>query len=58
MACDPRANRITLRNPWGNFKTAGTSQGGVAYDGNAEVTMALELFGKFYQEITFGYAKA
>jgi hypothetical protein len=57
MACDPQANRITLRNPWGNFKKAGTSKAGVAYDGNAEVTMTLELFGQFYKEITFGYAR-
>jgi hypothetical protein len=57
-ACDPKANRITLRNPWGNFKTAGTSKAGVAYDGNAEVTMTLQLFGQFYKEVTFGYYKA
>jgi hypothetical protein len=55
MACDPQANRITLRNPWGNFKTAGTSKAGVTYDGNAEVTMTLQLFGQFYKEITLGY---
>jgi hypothetical protein len=58
MACDPQANRITLRNPWGNFKTAGTSKAGVAYDGNAEVTMTPELFGQFFKEITFGYSPA
>ena len=57
-ACDPKANRIILRNPWGNFKTAGTSKAGVAYDGNAEVTMTLQLFGQFYKEVTFGYYKA
>ena len=57
-ACDPKANRITLRNPWGNFKTAGTSKAGVAYDGNAEVTMTLQLFGQFYKEVTFGYLQS
>jgi hypothetical protein len=57
-ACDPQANRITLRNPWGNYKTAGTSKAGVTYDGNAEVTMTLQLFGQFYKEVTFGYYKA
>jgi hypothetical protein len=57
-ACDPQASRITLRNPWGNFRTAGTSKAGVAYDGNAEVTMALQLFGQFYKEVTFGYSRA
>ncbi len=58
MACDLRASQITLRNPWGNFKTAGTSKAGVTYDGNAEVTMTLQLFGQFYKEVTFGYDKA
>jgi hypothetical protein len=58
IACDPQANRITLRNPWGNYKTAGTSKAGVTYDGNAEVTMTLQLFGQFYKEVTFGYYKA
>jgi hypothetical protein len=58
MACDPQANRITLRNPWGHFKTDGTSQGGITYDGNAEVTMNLQLFGQFYKEVTFGYYRA
>ena len=57
-ACDPQANRITLRNPWGNYKTAGTSKAGVTYDGNAEVTVTLQLFGQFYKEVTFGYYKA
>ncbi len=54
--CDAKANRITLRNPWGNYKTAGTSKAGVTYDGNAEVTLTLQLFGQFYKEVTFGYA--
>jgi hypothetical protein len=58
IACDPQSNQITLRNPWGNFKTAGTSKAGVAYDGNAEVTMTLQLFGQFYKEVTFGYYRA
>ena len=57
MACDPQANRITLRNPWGNFNKAGTSKAGVTYDGNAEVTMTLQQFGQFYKEITFGYSR-
>ena len=57
-ACDPQANRITLRNPWGNYKTAGTSKAGVTYDGNAEVTVTLQLFGQFYKEVTFGYYEA
>jgi hypothetical protein len=58
MACDPQANQITLRNPWGKFGTAGTSKAGVVYDGNAEVTMTLEQFGQFYKEVTFGYDRA
>jgi hypothetical protein len=58
MACDPQADRITLRNPWGKFGTAGTSKAGITYDGNAEVTMPLQLFGQFYKEVTFGYHKA
>jgi hypothetical protein len=57
-ACDTKANRITLRNPWGNFGTAGTSKAGVAYNGNAEVAMTLQLFGQFYEEVTFGYYTA
>ena len=52
-----KADRITLRNPWGNFQKAGTSKGGVNYDGDAEVSMTLQQFGKFYREVTFGYAK-
>ncbi len=58
LACDPKANQITLRNPWGNFKSAGTSKAGITYDGNAEVTMTLQLFGQFYKEVTFGYSKS
>jgi hypothetical protein len=58
MACDPPSNRVTLRNPWGKFKTAGTSNAGITYDGNAEVSMTLQLFGQFYKEITFGYYRA
>ena len=58
MACNRQANQIILRNPWGNYKTAGTTKGGVAYDGNAEVTMSLPLFGQFYKEVTFGYSQA
>lgn len=55
MACDTHAKRITLRNPWGKFDTAGTTKGGIAYDGYAEVTMTLQQFGQFYKEVTFGY---
>ncbi len=55
MACDPPANQITLRNPWGSFGVAGTTKDGVAYNGNAEVTMTLQQFGQYYQEVTFGY---
>jgi hypothetical protein len=55
MACDARAQRITLRNPWGKFGTAGTTKNGVAYNGYAEVTMTLQQFGQFYKEVTFGY---
>jgi len=58
MACDPQADQVTLRNPWGRFGTAGTTKGGVAYDGDAEVTMTVRLFGQFYREVTFGYHKA
>lgn len=58
VSCDPQKSQITLRNPWGNFKTAGTSQGGVLYDGNAQVSMTLQQFGQFYNEVTFGYEKA
>jgi hypothetical protein len=57
IACDPQADKITLRNPWGNFRKAGTSQAGILYDGNAEVTMTLAQFGQFYKEVTFGYAR-
>jgi hypothetical protein len=57
IACDPRSSRVVLRNPWGNFKTAGTSKAGIEYDGNAEVSMTLQQFGQFYKEVTFGYAK-
>ncbi len=55
VACNPQTKQITLRNPWGSFGTAGTTQNGVAYDGNAEVTMTLQLFGQYYEEVTFGY---
>lgn len=55
IACDTHAQRITLRNPWGKFGTAGTTKGGVAYDGYAEVTMTLQQFAQFYKEVTFGY---
>ena len=55
MACNPQANQITLRNPWGSYGTAGTTKDGVTYNGNAEVTMTLQLFGQYYQEVTFGY---
>jgi len=58
IACDPQADRITLRNPWGKFGTAGTTKGGIEYDGDAEVSMTLQLFGQFYKEVTFGYQKA
>ncbi len=57
MICDPPNNRVVLRNPWGNFKTAGTSKAGIEYDGNAEVAMTLQQFGQFYREVTFGYAR-
>lgn len=55
MSCNAQANLITLRNPWGSFGTAGTTQDGITYDGNAEVTMTLQLFGKYFEEVTFGY---
>jgi hypothetical protein len=55
VACNPQANQITLRNPWGSYGTAGTTEDGVTYDGNAEVTMTLQFFGQYYQEVTFGY---
>ncbi len=55
---DAGANRITLRNPWGNFKTAGTSKGGIHYDGQAQVSMTMQQFGQFYREVTFGFEKA
>jgi hypothetical protein len=58
MACEPHANRITLRNPWGKFGAAGTAKNGVTYDGEAEVTMTLQQFAQFYREVTFGYDKA
>ena len=54
MACPPQGP-IILRNPWGSFKTAGTSDNGVTYDGDAQVTMPLQQFGQYYQEVTFGY---
>jgi hypothetical protein len=57
-ACDPRASRITLRNPWGSFGTAGTTKAGIAYKGDAQVDMTLQLFGRFYDEVTFGYQRA
>ena len=56
ISCEPQAGRITLRNPWGKFGTAGTSKNGINYDGDAEVTMTLQQFGQFYKEVTFGYA--
>jgi hypothetical protein len=52
----PVPNQITLRNPWGSYGTAGTSDNGVTYDGNAEVTMPLAAFGQYYAEVTFGNA--
>jgi hypothetical protein len=58
MTCEPRAERITLRNPWGKFRTAGTTRNGITYDGDAEVTMTLQQFAQFYKEVTFGYDKA
>jgi hypothetical protein len=58
MACDPQGDRIALRNPWGRFGTAGTSKAGIAYVGDAEVTMNLQQFGQFYKEVTFGYDRA
>ena len=58
LSYDPQKNRITLRNPWGKFKTAGTSKGGIFYDGAAEVSMTLQQFGQFYREVTFGYEKS
>jgi hypothetical protein len=58
ISCNSQGSQITLRNPWGNFKTAGTSKGGILYDGNAEVSMSLQQFGQFYDEVTFGYEKA
>jgi hypothetical protein len=58
LACDAQANQVTLRNPWGAFGKAGTTKDGVTYKGNAEVAMTLQLFGKYYKEVTFGYAKS
>ncbi len=58
LACNPQANQVTLRNPWGAFGTAGTTKDGITYNGNAEVTMTLQLFGKYYEEVTFGYYRA
>jgi hypothetical protein len=55
MACDPHADRITLRNPWGKFGKADTSKEGIEYKGNAEVAMNLQKFGHFYKEVTFGF---
>jgi hypothetical protein len=55
MTCNPGQNQITLRNPWGSFGIAGTTDHGVTYNGNAEVSMSLQLFGQFYGEVTFGY---
>ncbi len=55
VSCNPQANQITLRNPWGSFGIAGTTEDGVSYDGYAEVTMTLQLFGQYYGEVTFGY---
>ena len=56
ISCDAKTNQITLRNPWGNFGTAGTTKDGVYYDGKAEVSMPISAFGKYYTEVTFGYA--
>jgi hypothetical protein len=56
IACNTQTNQIILRNPWGNFGTAGTSSNGVTYDGNAEVTMPLSAFAQYYGEVTFGNA--
>ena len=55
ISCNPKANQIILRNPWGTYGTLGTTEDGVTYDGNAEVSMTLQLFGQYYDEVTFGY---
>jgi len=57
VSCKTQADQITLRNPWGSYGTAGTTKDGVMYNGNAEVTMSLELFGKYFGEVTFGDAQ-
>jgi hypothetical protein len=54
MASNPQGIQITLRNPWGSYGNSGTTQDGVTYDGNAEVTMSLANFGQYYEEVTFG----
>ena len=56
ISCNLQTNQIILRNPWGSYRTAGTSDNGVTYDGNAEVTMPLTAFGQYYAEVTFGNA--
>ncbi len=59
ISCNPRGNQITVRNPWGNWHTAGTTGpagSGVTYDGNGEATMSLQTFGTYYGEVTFGNA--
>jgi hypothetical protein len=56
ISCNPQTDQITLRNPWGSYGTAGTSDNGVTYDGNAEVAMSLAAFGQYYAEVTFGNA--
>ena len=51
ISCNPRGNQITVRNPWGNWHTAGTTGpagSGVTYDGNGEATMSLQTFGTYY----------
>jgi hypothetical protein len=50
------ANQVTLRNPWGQYEGPhqGSPTNGITYDGNAEVTLTIEAFGQYYQEITFG----
>jgi hypothetical protein len=58
MKCEPHTNRISVRNPWGRFGTAGTTKAGITYDGDAVATMTLQQFAQFYDEVTFGYDKA
>ena len=58
LAYDPRTEVVTVRNPWGNqhgtkLEKVGSTIDGIKNIGDGKLTMSLDNFRKYFQDITF-----